>query len=77
MTVLILTATEQRVAHLVAAGRSNAEVAAELGVSGKTVEVHISRACRKVGARSPAELASWTRIAGQPTDEPQPQKEEP
>lgn len=76
MTVLILTATEQRVAHLVAAGRSNAEIAAELGVNGKTVEVHISRACRKVGASSLTELASWTRIARQPTGEPPPQKEE-
>jgi DNA-binding NarL/FixJ family response regulator len=59
MTILVLTPIEQRIAQLVAAGRSTAEVAAELGVTGKTVEVHVSRACRKVGARSPAELALW------------------
>lgn len=76
MTVLILTPLEQRVAQLVAAGRTNAEVAAELSLTGKTVEVHVSRACRKVGARSAAELATWARIAARSTNEPQLQKEE-
>jgi DNA-binding NarL/FixJ family response regulator len=76
MTILVLTPIEQRVAQLVAAGQSNAEVAAELGVSAKTVEVHVSRACRKVGARSPAELGSWARVAGRPTHERQSQREE-
>lgn len=77
MTILVLTPIEHRVAQLVAAGRSNAEVAAELGVSGKTVDVHISRACRKVGARSPAELASWARVADRSTHERKSQREEP
>ena len=76
MTILVLTPIESTVARLVAAGMSHAEVAAELGISGKTVEVHVSRACRKVGARSPAELASWARNGDRPTHERQPQREE-
>jgi DNA-binding CsgD family transcriptional regulator len=52
-----LTGTEQRVAELAARGATNREIAAELFVTGKTVEVHLSRIYRKVGVRSRAELA--------------------
>lgn len=58
-----LTATEQQVAALVAAGRSNAEVARELILSTKTVEWNLSKVYRKLGVRSRAELAA--RVAGQ------------
>ena len=51
-----LTQMEQRVALLVVAGRTNAEVAVELGLSPKTVEWHLSRASRKLGARSREDL---------------------
>lgn len=44
-----LTASEARVARLVAGGRSNAEVAQELLVSLKTVETHLGRAYSKLG----------------------------
>jgi len=44
-----LTASELRVARLVAAGRSNLEVAQELYVSLKTVETHLSHAYAKLG----------------------------
>jgi len=53
-----LTQTEQRVALLTAAGRTNAEVAAELGLTPKTVEWHLSRAFRKLGVRSRDDLAA-------------------
>jgi DNA-binding CsgD family transcriptional regulator len=52
-----LTPTEERIAALVAAGRSNPEVAAELGLTRKTVEWHLSRVYRKLGARSRDDLA--------------------
>jgi DNA-binding CsgD family transcriptional regulator len=52
-----LTQTEQRVATLVAEGRTNREVAALLVVSERTVEGHLSRIYAKVGVRSRAELA--------------------
>jgi DNA-binding NarL/FixJ family response regulator len=52
-----LTPTEQRVAELVAEGRTNREVAEELFVSVKTVEANLSRIFHKVGVRSRTELA--------------------
>ncbi len=44
-----LTASERRIAELVASGRSNAEVARALFLSRKTVESHLTRAYRKLG----------------------------
>jgi DNA-binding CsgD family transcriptional regulator len=52
-----LTPSESKVAALVAQGRTNREVAAELVVSEKTVESHLSHVYRKLGVRSRAELA--------------------
>ncbi len=52
-----LTATESRVAELVAAGRSNREAAAELFVSVRAVEANLSRIYAKLGVRSRTELA--------------------
>ena len=52
-----LTPGERKVAALVAQGRTNREVAAELVLSEKTVESHLSRVYRKLGVRSRAELA--------------------
>jgi DNA-binding CsgD family transcriptional regulator len=53
-----LTPTEQRVAELVADGRSNKEVAAALFVTVKTVEANLSRVYAKLGIRSRGELAT-------------------
>jgi LuxR family transcriptional regulator, maltose regulon positive regulatory protein len=61
VTIRVLSPTEERVARLVVAGRSNPEVAEELGLSRKTVEWHLSRVYRKLGARSRAELAALLR----------------
>lgn len=52
-----LTAQEQAVCHLVAQGRTNRETAAELYLSVKTVEHHLSRAYAKLGVRSRTALA--------------------
>ena len=51
-----LTGTELRVAERAAAGLSNRDIAAELFVSTKTVETHLSSAYRKLGIRSRAQL---------------------
>jgi DNA-binding CsgD family transcriptional regulator len=51
-----LTPTEERVASLVAEGKTNREVAGELFVTVKTVEANLSRIFRKMGIRSRAEL---------------------
>jgi DNA-binding CsgD family transcriptional regulator len=55
---LDLTATEDRVAALVAAGSTNREVADALFVSIHTVEANLKRIYRKLGVRSRTELAS-------------------
>jgi DNA-binding CsgD family transcriptional regulator len=52
-----LTPTEQRIAELVAKGRSNKEVAAELFVTVKTVESNLTRIYAKLEVRSRTELA--------------------
>jgi len=62
-----LTAREGSVAALVAVGRRNDEVAAELGLAVKTVEAHLTRIYRKLGVRSRTELAArsapWDRAS--------------
>jgi DNA-binding CsgD family transcriptional regulator len=52
-----LTPTEARVAELVADGKSNKEVAAELVVSVHTVEATLTSIYRKLGVRSRTEMA--------------------
>src|SRR5919202_1263547 len=51
-----LTPTEERIVRLVAAGRTNPEVAAELRRSRQTVEWHPWRAYRKLGVQSREQL---------------------
>ena len=53
----VLTASEQRVADLVAGGFTNREVAARLSMSVRTVESHVASVFRKFGVRSRTELA--------------------
>ena len=51
-----LTPSERRVVDLAAAGRTNRDIAQELYVTPKTVEVHLSNAYRKLGVSSRREL---------------------
>ena len=53
-----LTSSELRVARLAAAGKSNREIAQELFVTLKTVEMHLANAFRKL------EISSRTQLAG-------------
>ena len=52
-----LTATERRVAALAAAGRAEREIAQELFVTPRMIEVKLGSALRKLGASSQGELA--------------------
>jgi DNA-binding CsgD family transcriptional regulator len=52
-----LTATERRIAELVAEGGTNKEIAAALFLSPRTVEAYLRQVFRKLGVRSRTELA--------------------
>jgi DNA-binding CsgD family transcriptional regulator len=53
-----LTPTEERVAALIAEGRTYREVADALFISPKTVQWNLSKIYRKLGVRSRAELTA-------------------
>lgn len=57
-----LTQRENEVLALVVGGKLNKQIADELGISIKTVEVHRSRVMQKMGANSVAELVQLTLI---------------
>ncbi|WP_275412830.1 ATP-binding protein [Planotetraspora phitsanulokensis] len=55
---ILLTPRELEVLRLVAAGRSNREIAAELFISAKTASVHVSNILPKLGVSSRGEAAA-------------------
>ncbi|MFD3839027.1 response regulator [Streptomyces sp. NPDC058642] len=62
-----LTDRELDVVRLVALGRTNAEIAAELYVSLSTVKTHLSSVQLKLRARNRVEIAAWAWQHGQVT----------
>jgi len=58
-----LTPREREVMQLVVAGSANREIAAELGLSVKTVEVHRARVMEKMKVDSLAELVRFVLSA--------------
>jgi non-specific serine/threonine protein kinase len=60
-----LTPREMQVARLVAGGRSNKEIAAELVISQRTAEGHVERILTKLGFASRAQVAAWI-VASRP-----------
>ncbi len=69
--VAALTPSERRVAALAAQGQTNREIAQELFVTPKTVELHLGNTYRKLGVRSrhelPAQLATPDTPGSPPT----------
>jgi DNA-binding NarL/FixJ family response regulator len=59
-----LAAREREVIALVAVGRTNAEIAAELGLSESTVKTHLARAQRKLGVRDRVGVVIWAYETG-------------
>ena len=59
-----LTEREREILALIAAGHPNRDVAAQLGISPRTVEVHRARIMEKLECRSLAELIAMSRAAG-------------
>ncbi len=58
-----LSAAEEQVVNLALAGRSNQAIAAELFVSVRTVESHLTRSYRKLGVKSRSELLARGRTS--------------
>jgi predicted ATPase/DNA-binding CsgD family transcriptional regulator len=64
-----LTRREAEVAALAARGLTNRDIAAELYLSVRTVEVHVDRILTKLGFHTRTQLAAWTYEKGlQPED---------
>ena len=59
-----LTPREHEVMELVAAGKSNKEMATALGVSAKTVEAHRAKVMDKMQATSLADLVRMALLVG-------------
>ena len=60
-----LTPQETRVLGLVAQGRTNREIAEELGLAEKTIRNYVSNMLRKMGMKNRTEAAAW--VAGMAT----------
>ena len=54
-----LTPREAAIARLITRGMANKQIAAELGLSPKTIEGHVTRIMAKLGARSRVQIATW------------------
>lgn len=59
-----LTPRQREIAVLVAAGRTNRQIARTLGITEKTVEVHLGQAMRRLGAHSRSAVAVYAVEAG-------------
>ncbi|HPB46263.1 MAG TPA: response regulator transcription factor [Microthrixaceae bacterium] len=59
-----LTEREEEVLALVANGRTNAEIAAELFVGLSTAKTHVASLMTKIGARNRVEIAMWAYDTG-------------
>ncbi len=59
-----LTARQRQILAMVAQGKTNAEIADEIGLSRRTVEAHRLRLCRSVGVQNSAQLTAWFTSQG-------------
>lgn len=62
-----LTVREYEVARLIAGGLTNAQIAAELSVSPRTVSAHVEHVLAKLGAARRTEIASWVATIANPS----------
>ena len=62
----MISRRELQVARLIAAGRSNKQIAAQLVISQRTAENHVEHILTKLGFTSRAQVAAWA--AASPPD---------
>ncbi len=55
----VLSPRERQVAHLVARGLTNREIAGELVIAERTADTHVSNVLSKLGLRTRAQIAAW------------------
>ena len=60
--VLELTRRERQVAALIALGRSNREIGAQLVIATSTAERHVANILAKLEMRSRAQIAAWAAV---------------
>ena len=61
---LVLSPRELEVVRLVAAGRSNQEIATQMGISVRTAAAHVSHVLTRLDLRNRAEIARWVGERG-------------
>jgi DNA-binding NarL/FixJ family response regulator len=64
-----LTAREEQVLRLVALGRSNTDIAGELGIAAGTAKIHVSRILTKIGVRTRVQAAIHAYRTGLVTED--------
>jgi DNA-binding CsgD family transcriptional regulator len=55
---------EAQVAGLIAAGRTNREIAATLVISERTADNHVQHILNKLGFTSRSQIAAWATVQG-------------
>lgn len=76
-STILLTPQELQIALIVADGATNVHASAQLRLSAKTIEFHLSNIYRKLGIRSRAQLARWVLDTSPPSGGSEACDEEP
>ena len=66
VTVAAITGRQRQILTLVAQGKTSSAIAAELGLSRRTIEAHRLRLSRSIGVANSAELIAWFLSQRQP-----------
>jgi DNA-binding CsgD family transcriptional regulator len=64
-SVNLLTTKEQKVLHLLKAGKSNKQIASQLGVAPETVKKHLSHIYQKLGVTNRTQATSYAGVVPQ------------
>lgn len=60
----LLAPRERQVARLIAAGKTNREIAADLSITEGTAEAHVQHILNKLGVNTRAQIAAWVVASG-------------